>query len=121
MSAPAIVPTIWILEWGAIDLPHGHPSRVTCMTGFYSQFEALSEQKDCEFSSHIFPAAALATSDPTAANDHLPDLLAELQNIANAKRFSREHFADDSAFCDWAQSRARAAIARATSQPEGGA
>ncbi len=50
-----------------------------------------------------------------------PELLAELQNIANAKRFSREHFADDSAFCDWAQSRARAAIARATSQPEGGA
>ena len=39
------------------------------------------------------------------------DLLAELMNIANAKRFDRERFENDTAFADWAQSRARAAIA----------
>lgn len=39
----------------------------------------------------------------------------ELENIANAKRFDRECFADDTEFADWAQSRARhyAAIASA--------
>jgi len=42
-----------------------------------------------------------------------PELLAELQNIADAKRFDRKHFGDDTAFSDWAQSRARAAIAKA--------
>lgn len=32
----------------------------------------------------------------------------ELSNIANAKRFDRERFGDDTDFADWAQSRARA-------------
>lgn len=31
----------------------------------------------------------------------------ELMNIAKAKRFNREYFDDDTAFADWAQSRAR--------------
>ena len=34
-------------------------------------------------------------------------LRAELTNIAEAKRFDREHFDDDTSFADWAQSRAR--------------
>jgi hypothetical protein len=34
-------------------------------------------------------------------------LRAELSNIANAKRFDREYFDDDTSFADWAQSRAR--------------
>jgi len=34
----------------------------------------------------------------------------ELRNIAEAKRFDRERFDDDTAFADWAQSRARHAL-----------
>lgn len=53
--------------------------------------------------------------DQVMANARLvaraPMLLAELQNIANAKRFDRTVFEDDTSFVDWAQSRARAAIA----------
>jgi len=37
-------------------------------------------------------------------------LRGELANIANARRFDREYFDDDTAFVDWAQSRARHAI-----------
>lgn len=36
--------------------------------------------------------------------------VAELENIACAKRFDRDIFADDTAFSDWAQSRARFAL-----------
>lgn len=35
------------------------------------------------------------------------DLQQELRNIADAKRFDRERFDDDTSFADWAQSRAR--------------
>jgi hypothetical protein len=35
----------------------------------------------------------------------------ELLNIANAKHFDRERFADDTEFADWAQNRARAVLA----------
>lgn len=47
-----------------------------------------------------------------AVNCH-EELLGELRNIADAKRFSREHFRDDTEFSDWAQSRARFTIAKA--------
>ena len=36
----------------------------------------------------------------------------ELRNIANAKRFDKERFSDDSAFADWAQSRCRGTLER---------
>lgn len=42
--------------------------------------------------------------------------LQELRNIVNAKRFDVEVFDDDTAFADWAQSRARHAITRAADQ-----
>ena len=35
------------------------------------------------------------------------ELLAEVMNIARAKRYDRAFFDDDSAFADWAQSRCR--------------
>ena len=37
-------------------------------------------------------------------------LRAELMNLANAKRFDRDTFQDDTEFADWAQSRARFAL-----------
>jgi hypothetical protein len=43
--------------------------------------------------------------------------LTELKNIAEAKRFNRDHFDDDTAFADWVQSRARHILA---AQPANG-
>jgi hypothetical protein len=36
----------------------------------------------------------------------------ELRNIAEAKRFDRKHFDDDTSFADWAQSRARYTLSK---------
>ncbi|RDU99177.1 hypothetical protein [Trinickia dinghuensis] len=40
--------------------------------------------------------------------------ITELRNIANAKRFDKAYFDDDESFADWAQSRARHALAAST-------
>ena len=48
-----------------------------------------------------------ASLQPSAGEDREDAALKELGNIANAQRFDRERFDDDSAFADWAQSRAR--------------
>lgn len=40
-------------------------------------------------------------------------LLEGLQDIANAKRFNRDHFEGDKDFADWVQNRARHALAKA--------
>jgi hypothetical protein len=48
------------------------------------------------------------------------ELVETLRGIANAKRFNREHFDDDTGFADWARSRARHAIRdHARLSPEG--
>jgi len=52
-----------------------------------------------------------ATISITALNER-DAALVELGYIANAKRFDREKFDDDTSFADWAQSRARAAITK---------
>jgi len=41
------------------------------------------------------------------AVDEIDRLRAELRNIAEAKRFDRSVFEDDTAFADWVQSRCR--------------
>jgi hypothetical protein len=41
----------------------------------------------------------------------------ELRNIADAKRFDKERFRDDTEFADWAQSRARHTLARTETKP----
>ena len=50
----------------------------------------------------LYAESALASAQARVA-----ELEAELANIANAERFKRLHFEDDTAFADWAQSRAR--------------
>lgn len=50
-------------------------------------------------------------SELNDATREIQRLHAELRNIAKAKRFDRQHFDDDTAFADWAQSRARHASA----------
>jgi hypothetical protein len=47
----------------------------------------------------------------TTNKEESPTAHDELRNIANAKRFDRERFADDTEFADWAQNRARAILA----------
>lgn len=55
--------------------------------------------------------AALSAASPQPVEQ--TRALDELRNIAKATRFNREYFADDTAFADWAQSRARALLAAA--------
>ena len=43
---------------------------------------------------------------PDVVRDAMDTAVKELRNIVNAKRFDRPHFANDSCFADWAQSRA---------------
>jgi hypothetical protein len=54
-----------------------------------------------------------------AARAALEAATAELRNIAEAKRFDRERFDDDTTFADWAQSRARHRLAALTTPSEG--
>jgi len=59
------------------------------------------------------------TTENNAAPSGLTDsALKELSNIANAKRFDREYFEDDTSFADWVQSRARALLAAAPKAAE---
>jgi hypothetical protein len=46
--------TAYVLEWGAISLPLGHPSRVTCMEVHSTFSEAADAAEDCEFDARIF-------------------------------------------------------------------
>ena len=55
-------------------------------------------------------ALRIKTEEHDCCAEDLLKLRQELQNIAEAKRFDREHFDDDTSFADWAQSRARRAL-----------
>lgn len=55
-------------------------------------------------------AAFLKALDKCA--DELLAVVEELENIVNAKRFSRDHFRDDTEYADWLQSRGRTALQR---------
>jgi hypothetical protein len=45
----------YVVEWGAISLPLGHPSRVTCMEVHHSFSEAAAAADACEFDARVFP------------------------------------------------------------------
>jgi hypothetical protein len=45
----------WVHEWGAIGLPLGHPSRVTCFLAFNTLAEAIANAEGCEFNDRILP------------------------------------------------------------------
>lgn len=48
-------PLLWIMEWGAVSLPAGHPSRVTCYAGYRTEAEAREESAKCDFDSRVYP------------------------------------------------------------------
>ena len=54
---------------------------------------------------HLKDGLSEATCTAEQARATAMESLSELQNIANAERFNRERFSDDTAFADWAQSR----------------
>jgi hypothetical protein len=56
------------------------------------------------------PSPAAAISEAKSQAEQMRDPVYVLTFIANAKRFDRLHFDDDTAFADWAQSLARHAI-----------
>ena len=54
-------PHVWIVEWGAISLPLGDPSRITAMLAHHTREEAeqaLAEVSE-EFNAHMFMAGDL--------------------------------------------------------------
>ena len=60
-------PAAWVFEWGAVALPHGHPSRITCMSAHPTKAEALAlaESPDYnEFNYLVYPAYCVDESGP---------------------------------------------------------
>lgn len=53
----------YVVEWGAISLPLGHPSRVTCMEVHGSFPEAAAAAAACDFDARVFP---ITIPDPDA-------------------------------------------------------
>lgn len=45
----------WIIEYGAIGLPLGHPSRLTCFYASHSLDEVIKTAEECDFNHRIFP------------------------------------------------------------------
>jgi hypothetical protein len=86
--------------WLTVTTPHGATASLSCAdrndNGRTIQGQVLMALKEALDA----PAAPSVEQDERGALD-------ELSNIANAKRFDRETFADDTEFADWAQNRAR--------------
>jgi len=55
----------YVLEWGAISLPLGHPSRVTCMGGArHLRGRGGGAAEACEFDARVFPITIPDPLDP---------------------------------------------------------
>lgn len=63
-------PNVWIVEWGAISLPLGHPSRITAMKACHTEVEARAELADCQgqFDSHMYLARPVADQQKELTN-----------------------------------------------------
>lgn len=59
-AAPQAEPVRWALEWGAISLPVGDPSRVTAVRLYMTREEAEAARQACGFDAHVFPVFAPA-------------------------------------------------------------
>lgn len=47
--------TAYVVEWGAISLPLGHQSRLTCMEVHRTFAAAAAAAEACEFDARVFP------------------------------------------------------------------
>ena len=60
-------PAAWVFEWGAVALPHGHPSRITCMSARATEAEALALGASSDYSDfnwQVFPAYCVDERKP---------------------------------------------------------
>lgn len=53
-------PVAWAMEWGAVSLPAGHVSRITCIEAHESEAEAQEAAEKSGFDSRVF---SLYTAD----------------------------------------------------------
>ena len=60
--ANTVQPAAWVFEWGAIDLPRGDPSRITCMSAHPTEAEALAQADGCDFNWQVYPAYCIGDS-----------------------------------------------------------
>ena len=47
--------TAYVVEWGAISLPLGHPSRITCMDVYLTLADAEAAAEAADFDCRVFP------------------------------------------------------------------
>lgn len=54
-ASASAVPTGWVVEAGAVSLPHGHPSRLTTKSIHDTEAEARSVAAACGFDADVYP------------------------------------------------------------------
>jgi hypothetical protein len=59
----------WVVEWGAIDLPLGHPSRITCLSIYHDEHDAACALYDAgkEFNARMWPVSLQWKGQPALA------------------------------------------------------
>jgi hypothetical protein len=72
-ETPATGAVAYVLEWGAISLPLGHPSRITGMEVHGTFSDAAAAADACEFNARVFPITVPCPStDPGGSCRPLP-------------------------------------------------
>ena len=70
LAQPDAQPVGWAVEFGAVSLPHGHPSRITCMSFYKTEAEAMVAASAMEFDNTVLRlyagAAPKADAQPVA-------------------------------------------------------
>ena len=75
-----------VLEWGAVSLPMGDPSRVTEMKLCATLWEAIAEGALCGFDWRVYP---MALKPPAAASQPAAQGVGELPPLPKARTLSR--------------------------------
>ena len=70
--ADTVQPAAWVFEWGAVDLPRGDPSRITCMSAHPTEAAALAQADGCEFNWQVYPAYCIGDGRTPNVNSATP-------------------------------------------------
>lgn len=74
--------TAYVVEYGAISLPLGHPSRTTRMEVHDTFSEAAAAAEVCEFDARVFP---ITIPDPANEPGYTPLALVPTRGVAPAR------------------------------------
>lgn len=62
-----VPPRAWVLEFGAVALPLGHPARLTVRDEFATREAAAAAAQACGFACHVYPVWGEAAPPATGA------------------------------------------------------